>query len=102
MSVRRPSIRQAPITPGGMPHHTYMITTNFVTVITLTPKCHSSHLPYVCPSVLRSCRFNLVQGVGLRRGPRVNAQESRVVPRSRTPDSSGLLQRGLVSLPGRL
>src|SRR5260370_3284660 len=75
---------------------------NFVTVITLTPKCHSSQLPYVCPSVLRSCRFNLVQGVGLRRGPRVNAQESRVVPRSRTPDSSGLPQRGLVSLPRQL
>jgi hypothetical protein len=36
--------------------------------------------------------------VGLRRGPRVSAQEPRVVPRSRTPDSLGLPQPGAASL----
>jgi hypothetical protein len=32
---------------------------------------------------------------------KVSARESRVVPRSRTPDSGGPPQRGLVSLPGQ-
>jgi len=44
--------------------------------------------------------LSLLRMVGLLRGPRVSAPESRVVPRSRTPDSWGLSQRGTASLPG--
>src|SRR5260370_20039445 len=35
---------------------------NFVTVITLTPKCHSSHLPYVCPLFCEVADSTLFKG----------------------------------------
>src|SRR5882762_10442415 len=64
MSDRRPGSRQATIPPRGIPDHIYMISIESITVITLTPKRHSSDLFLVSR---RRCQFNLVSRV-LRRG----------------------------------